>query len=106
MPKFFLCAALLAMLPCGVAFAGDVPVTESNAHFDKDTVKLKAGDALLVTNSDTGDHNLSLVDDEGDAQDLGVQKPGRVLRVKFDSAGSFKLRCNITPDMRLRVIVD
>lgn len=103
-------AALMAA--CGLAAAGaaparasDVPIMEANAHFDRDSVSLRAGDSLIVTNGDNGDHALTVLTDDGDPQDLGVQKPGKVLKVKFDTVGRFNVRCNLTPAMRLRVIV-
>lgn len=88
------------------ATAADVAITEANQKFDRDTVTLKAGDALVVSNADAGDHNLKLVDDDGDPQDVGLQKPGKVIRLNFPNAGSYRLRCTISPDMRVRVVVN
>lgn len=102
----FLLAAFLSVAPLIAAYAGDVTVTEANAKFDHDSITIKAGEAVILTNADNGDHNVSMIDDEGDATDLGVQKPGKTVRVKFDSAGSYKLRCSITPDMKMRVVVN
>ncbi len=98
-----LSAALFAARP---AYAADLIVSEANQKFDRTSIKLHAGDALLVKNEDAGDHNLKLVDQDGDPQDVGLQKPGNVVRLNFPNAGSFKLRCTITPDMRMAVVVN
>lgn len=110
MPGYFrfsaLCCAVAALLASGPVRGAEVPLTESGGTFDRDVVNLKAGDSLLVANNDKGNHNLTLTDeDAGDAQDLGVQHPGHTLRLKFENAGTYKLRCTLTPDMRARVIV-
>lgn len=97
--------ATLALAPI-LARATDIPVTEASGKFDHDVVNLKVGDALVITNNDTANHNLSLTDeDAGEAQDMGVQKPGHTLRMSFATAGSFKLRCTLVPDMRMRILV-
>ena len=96
----------IGLLAAPAARAADVSVTESNQKFDRDIVTLKQGDALVVMNADTGDHNLRVISEDGDPQDLGVQKPGNVVRMSFPTSGNYKIRCSITPDMRMRVVVN
>ena len=96
---------LLVLLP-GLARAADVRVAETAERFDHDTIHLKAGDALIITNADGADHDLKMAEGEDDPQDLGVQRPGAVIRINFPTAGSYRIRCAITPDMRMKVQVN
>jgi plastocyanin len=88
------------------AQATEVSVTVAGQKFDRDVVTLKVGDALVVKNDDSSDHNLKLTNEDGDPQDLGIQKPGKVVRLTFPNSGSYKLRCSITPDLRMKVVVN
>ena len=102
--KFVVALALFAAL-AGSARAAAVEVTEANGTFDHPTVTLRVGEAIVAHNNDSGDHNLRMVDEDGEATDLGVQHPGKTIRLTFASSGQFKIRCSIAPDMRMTVRV-
>lgn len=79
------------------AAAADIPIEQINHVFSKPDVTLSSGDALIVQNNDGTAHDLSVIDENGDPQDLGIQEPGKVLRIKFSSFGHFTVRCALTP---------
>jgi plastocyanin len=42
----------------------------------------------------------------GENVDLGLQKPSKLLSYKFDKAGSYRVRCNIHPSVKMSVTVN
>ncbi|MCQ8239775.1 cupredoxin domain-containing protein [Rhizosaccharibacter radicis] len=94
---------LLASVPA--ARAADVSIEQANHAFSQSAVALSAGDALVMHNDDGTVHNLSVIDEDGDPQDLGLQQPGKTLRIQFANAGRFTVRCALTPGMKMTVNV-
>lgn len=103
MRKYFLAAFLLA-IPCG-AYAADVVVSQSHTNFDVESVSVKAGDTVVFTNKDEINHNIQVMNGEGDAEDYGMQKPGQNIRVTFAKPGEYNVRYSIHPKMKLTVTV-
>ena len=92
----------------GFAFgvhAGSMTIEQSGQKFSERSVDLKPGDSLTFANHDDVTHNINVVNDDDDATDLGLQKPGQSLVYKFDTSGKFKVRCSIHPSMKMTVAV-
>ncbi len=85
--------------------AADTTVTQSHTTFDVDDVSLKPGDTLSFANKDDVTHNIQIVNEDGDADDKGLQKPGETIKAKFDKPGKYKARCAIHPKMKLAIAV-
>jgi plastocyanin len=97
-------AALLIAGGVGVR-ASSTTIAQSGQRFSEKSADLKPGDALNFSNQDDVSHNITVVNDEDDATDLGLQKPGETVTYTFDRAGRFKVRCSIHPSMKLTVTV-
>ena len=80
-------------------------MSRSSQHFSEKSLSLATGDAVTFANKDDVSHNITVVNDDDDAADLGLQKPGENLVYKFDKAGKFKVRCSIHPGMKMSVTV-
>jgi plastocyanin len=85
--------------------AANTTVDQSGQQFSEKSVTLSTGETLTFANHDDVTHNVSVVNDDDDATDLGLQKPGQSLTYKFDKAGRFKIRCSIHPSMKMAVNV-
>ncbi len=98
----FVAATALATL--GVR-AASVTVDQSGQHFSETSLTVKPGDTVVYANRDDVIYNISVIDQDDDADDLGLQKPGQVLSYRFTKLGRFKVRCSIHPSMRMTVNV-
>jgi plastocyanin len=85
--------------------AGSLTVDQTGQQFSEKSLALKTGDSVVFANRDDVTHNINVIDDDDDATDLGLQKPGQSLTYKFDQAGRFKVRCSIHPSMKMGVNV-
>jgi len=101
MRKLLLTSAIL-ISAASSAFA--VEVTQADQQFSQESVTLKAGDSITFTNKDTVTHNIKVLAGD-DAEDKGLQKPGEVITQKFDKPGTYQVRCNIHPKMKMDVTV-
>ncbi len=97
-------ATVLLGLGATVHAAG-VTVEQSGQQFSEKSIALKPGDALIFANKDDVSHNITVVNDDDDTADLGLQKPGENLTYTFDKTGRFKVRCSIHPSMKMVVSV-
>jgi len=64
------------------------------------------GDKLTFNNQDDVTHNITVkggADD--DADDLGLQKPGKSVSYTFDAKGAYRVICSIHPKMKMTVNV-
>jgi plastocyanin len=103
-PAIISTAAALIMTGAGVRAAG-VTIEQSGQQFSEKSVALAPGQTVTFANKDDVSHNITVVDDDDDTADLGLQKPGENLTYKFDKAGRFKVRCSIHPSMKMTVSV-
>ena len=95
-----------ALVALGFAVrAATTTIDQSGQQFSQKSIALAPGDALLFANHDDVTHNINVVNDDDDATDLGLQKPGQTLTYKFDKSGKFKVRCSIHPSMKMTVTV-
>ncbi len=97
-------AAAFIIVAAGVRAAG-VTIDQSGQQFSEKSVALTPGDAVTFANKDDVSHNITVINDDDDTADLGLQKPGQSLSYKFDKAGRFKVRCSIHPSMKMTVTV-
>jgi plastocyanin len=98
--------AMLAMAALPVAvFATETTIDQSGQQFSQKSLDIAAGDTVTFANHDDVTHNINVVNEDDDANDLGLQKPGEKLTYKFDKAGKFKVRCSIHPSMKMTVNV-
>ncbi len=80
-------------------------IEQSGQQFSEKSVTVGAGDSLTFVNHDDVTHNINVINDDDDATDLGLQKPGQNLVYTFDKSGRFKVRCSIHPSMKMSVNV-
>ena len=97
-------AGALTVAGIGARAAG-LTIEQSGQQFSEKSAALKPGEALSFANKDDVSHNITVVDDDDETADLGLQKPGETLTYKFDKAGRFKIRCSIHPSMKMMVTV-
>lgn len=99
-------AACLLCLAAPSGRAASVSVDQSGQQFGQTALTVAKGDTVVFTNRDDVTHNISVVNDDDDATDLGLQKPGEALSYRFDERGKFKVRCSIHPSMRMKINVE
>jgi plastocyanin len=97
-------AALLAAASISV-HAANRTVEQSGQVFSEKSLALATGDSVTFANHDDVTHNINVINDDDDATDLGLQKPGQNLTYSFDKSGRFKVRCSIHPGMKMSVNV-
>jgi plastocyanin len=99
-------AASLAFVIVGAAVhANNLTIDQSGQLFSEKSLSLKPNDSVTFANRDDVSHNITIVDDDDEAVDLGLQKPGQSLSHLFDKAGRFKVRCSIHPSMKMTINV-
>ena len=86
-----------------VAFAADVPVSQKNQTLSSLALTVHVGDKVMFENDDTVTHNITVKGSDGDADDLGLQKPGQKLGYKFETKGVYRVICSIHPRMKMTV---
>jgi plastocyanin len=96
-------ASVLA-IAAGVRAAG-VTVDQSGQRFSEKSLSISKGEIVVFANKDDVSHNITVLDDNDDATDLGLQKPGESLSHAFGKDGTFKIRCSIHPSMKMTVAV-
>jgi plastocyanin len=89
------------------AYAADTTVTENDLSFDRETLNLETGDTVTFINRDEVSHNLQVVNPEvGNViSDKGLQKPGGQTQITFSTPGIYRVRCSISPQMKMSVSV-
>jgi cytochrome c peroxidase len=103
--KLIIATGAAFLLTAAALQAATTTIEQSGQKFSERSVSIATGDSLMFANHDDVTHNINVVDDDDDATDLGLQKPGDSLTYKFDKAGRFKVRCSIHPSMKMAVIV-
>ena len=103
--RIMIVAAMAAIAVGANVRANGVSVDQSGQQFSEKSLSLKSGDNIAFVNRDDVTHNINVINDDDDAIDLGLQKPGETLNYKFDKTGRFKIRCSIHPSMKMTVNV-
>jgi len=104
--KAIVIAALALFSVIGVAQSSDLVVDQVGKVFSKTSLSVKVGDRIVFKNGDDVTHNITVEDEEGNDDDKGMQKPGEDITQKFDKAGSYVVRCQIHPRMKMQVKVE
>jgi len=99
--------AVLLGFTVAVPAAATLKVIQHGLALNPDSATIAKGDRLIFTNDDDVIHNIHIFGPGGedDSVDLGLQKPGKSLTYKFDKSGSYRVRCNIHPSVRMSVQV-
>jgi plastocyanin len=87
----------------GVRAAATITVSQHGLNFTRSSVALAKGDRIVWTNEDDVIHNIHIFGPGDDQKDLGLQKPGATLSYTFAQAGSYSVRCNIHPSVKMAV---
>ena len=97
--------AILLGLVVAVPAASTITVIQRGLALNMASVTLARGDRLSFTNDDDVIHNIHIFGPDEESADLGLQKPGKLLSYKFDKSGSYRVRCNIHPSVKMSVTV-
>src|SRR5215471_4435115 len=88
------------------AQAATITVVQRGLMLNKSSVSVAKGDRIVFTNDDDVIHNIHIFGPGSDEErDLGLQKPGVPLNYTFDKVGSYRVRCNIHPSVKMAVTV-
>jgi plastocyanin len=98
-------AWLFVLFTASVACASEVTVTQEKQKFSQSSLTVKAGDTVVIQNKDIVNHNINVVNAEGDSEDKGLQRPNETIKVPFPKSGKYQLLCTIHPDMVIDVTV-
>lgn len=97
-------ALVLGFAPAGLAVAKEHVVNQKEKQFSAEEITVAVGDSVLFKNDDDTSHNVFSTK-EGAKFNLGIQKKGAESSHKFETAGTFEVRCAIHPKMKLKVVV-
>jgi plastocyanin len=98
--------AILLGLVVAVPAAATLTIVQKGLALDRASASLAKGDRIVFTNDDDVIHNIHILGPGSeDNVDLGLQKPGKMLTYKFDAAGTYRVRCNIHPSVKMSVTV-
>jgi plastocyanin len=104
-----LCAAIAFLMGIVVAVqaASTITVGQRGLQLSQSSASLARGDRIVFTNEDDVIHNIHIFGPSNDdSTDLGLQKPGASLTYRFDKPGSYRVRCNIHPSVKMTVTVN
>jgi plastocyanin len=104
-----LCAAIAILMGIVVAVqaASTITVGQRGLQLSQSSASLARGDRIVFTNEDDVIHNIHIFGPSNDdSTDLGLQKPGASLTYRFDKPGSYRVRCNIHPSVKMTVTVN
>jgi plastocyanin len=98
--------AFLMGIIVAVQAANTIMVGQRGMVLSRTSATLARGDRIIFTNEDDVIHNIHIFGPgDDDSVDLGLQKPGATLTYKFDKVGSYRVRCNIHPSVKMTVTV-
>src|SRR5437660_3119967 len=98
--------AILLGFVVAVPAATTITVIQRGLALNMASISLTAGDRLSFTNDDDVIHNIHIFGPGSEENnDLGLQKPGKLLTYRFDRAGAYRVRCNIHPSVKMAVTV-
>ena len=103
MLKILSAAAVLLLTAAPLAQAATVTVTITNYMFMPAKITVHPGDKVVWTNQDSIPHTATSLD--GKTFDSGAIDPNASWSTILTTAGSFKYRCAIHPDMQGEVDV-
>ncbi len=95
---------LLTLLLTSSLFAANHIVDQKGKTFIPHSITVAVGDTITFKNSDPFAHN-AYTDDEANEFDIGMQSPGKDVKVTMKATGNFNVECAIHPNMLLEVTV-
>ena len=99
-------AALAVLATAFPALAAEQTVVQQGQAFSSSSLTLHPGDKLNFNNEDDVTHNITVKGGaDGDVDDLGLQKPGKMVSYVFDTKGAYRVICSIHPKMKMTVNV-
>ena len=104
-PLATLAAAFLLASAATIAWAAITQIDQVGQKFSQSSLTLKVADHVRFLNQDDVQHNIKVIDADGDEDDKGLQKPGAAIDVVFAKTGHFTVRCAIHPKMKMGVDV-
>jgi len=105
MHRIRIVTSLAIVFATGVAFAAATEIDQVGQKFSQTKLAIVRGDAVTFVNHDDVTHNINVIDEDDNAVDKGLQKPGESIEQKFDKTGNFVVRCSIHPKMKMTVAV-
>jgi plastocyanin len=93
-----------AALAIAGAGAAGYDIIQQGRAFDQKEITIAVGDTLHFNNNDEFIHQIYVKSDEFNFESA-EQPPGEVVDVHFTKQGTFAVRCEIHPKMRLVVTV-
>jgi plastocyanin len=96
----------IVLLISGVAaaaYAAEANVEMAKTAFNPAEITIHQGQSVAFINADTMAHQV--VGNGADLFDLKLQQPGATTEHRFMNAGSFSVRCDLHPRMKLVVHV-
>jgi plastocyanin len=84
--------------------ATDHTITQKGKLFSAENLSIGVGDSVVFKNDDDTSHNVFTASDVLKFN-LGIQKPGTDSKQKFETPGTYEVRCAIHPKMKLKVVV-
>jgi len=101
--SFFVVIIMLCAMSS--AQAATEKVVESNGHFNRDELDIRAGDSVIFINGDEVTHDVLVIDENDRVSDKGLQKPGQEVTYYFSEPGTYKVHCAIHPHVKMTVTV-
>jgi plastocyanin len=99
-------AGVLLIGASGLAVAASEKVIEEvGSRFPLANLEVARGDSVVFVNGDDVVHNITVVDDDDNAVDLGMQRSQQRISHLFDKSGRFSVRCSVHPRMKMNVNV-
>ena len=105
MRHLWIATPTLIVLAGGVCYAAATEIDQVGQKFSQSSLSVARGDAVHFVNHDDVTHNINVIDEDDNALDKGLQKPGESIDQVFDKAGKFIVRCSIHPKMKMTVAV-
>jgi plastocyanin len=108
MSKHLTAAAVVAFAMggiVGVAAARTITVAQHGLQLSMSSATIAKGDRIVFTNEDDVIHNIHIFGENDFDKDLGLQKPGKTLSFVFAKPGTYRVRCNIHPSVKMTVVV-
>jgi plastocyanin len=95
---------VLALAAAADARAADHLVSQKDKAFSIAEAEIAVGDTVTFRNDDEVSHNV-FSSAEGMRFNLGLQKPAAQTTQRFDTPGTYEVRCAIHPKMKLKITV-
>ena len=103
--RVLLAASAATLALASAAWAAISEVDQVGQKFSQSSLTVHLADHVKFLNQDDVQHNIKVINANGDEDDKGLQKPGEAIDIAFTQAGHFTVRCAIHPKMKMGVDV-